>query len=276
MPDLFAVACHFDDISVTDAYTGAAAFQGQFSSFNESAPDGTVAKKRTLSVRPGTAIPARRVIGFLGETWIVGDGNVDGIYDAAIRQAHWMKKVTTSAELLTPAQVCAGTTGYVLYVSKDYLKDTVNGVTDTEYDPFWDIYAGMTEAAPKGSYLKIGATLFRVRGSHTESSGFLLVQCDEIDSNNIVTLTVQTGSAFDPITDTFTGGSATVTGIRLEPSKFYRYATQADPRYNSGDVSCLVGSTLSIGTTVTISGLRYRVMAVQPELDAFNLHLRVN
>ena len=276
MPDLFAVACHFDDISVADAYTSVAAFYGQFSSFDESAPDGTTVKKRTLSVRPGTTIPTRRTIAFLGETWIVGEGNVDGIYNTAIRQAYWMKKVSSGAELLTPGQVCAGTTGYALYVSKDYLKDTVNGVTDTEYDPFWNIYASKSEAVSKGSYLKIGATLFRVRGAHQESSGFLLLQCDEIDSNNIVSLTVQTGSAFDPITDTFTGTSATVTGIRLEPSKFYRYATQADPRYNSGDVSCLVGSTLSIGTTVTISGLRYRVMAVQPELDAFNLHLRVN
>ena len=92
MPSLFDVASHFDDVACVDSYTGAALFNAQFSSFIESSPDGSTTQKRTLSLAPTLTIPARRCISFQGEHWIVGDGNVDMIYNTPTRRAYWMKK----------------------------------------------------------------------------------------------------------------------------------------------------------------------------------------
>ena len=116
MPSIYDVACHFDDIQATDSYTGATLFKAQYSSFNEAAKDGTITKRRTMSVRPGTILPARRAVNFLSETWIIGDGNSDGIYGTAIRTAYWMKKSTGLANLLTPAQVCNSASGTSLHI----------------------------------------------------------------------------------------------------------------------------------------------------------------
>lgn len=273
MPELFDVACHFDDIDITDGYTGAALFAGQFSSFEESSPDGSTSKKRTLSVKPDVVIPTRRVISFLTETWIVGDGNVDGIFNTAIRRAFWMKKSSGIAQRVTPAQLLAGTTGYDLHISRDYLKDTVNGVSDTEYDPFWDIYVALGEVVSKGYFLKLAGSVYRVRGVHDEQSGFTLAQCDQLDSTALVTATLTTGT-FDPITDTKTSSSTTLPGAMLEPSKFYRYNTKLDPKYNSGDMSLLLSTKVNVGNVLSISGMRWRVMAVQTELDAFAHHIQ--
>lgn len=274
MPELFDVACHFDDISISDAYTGTHAFKGQFSSFEESSPDGTTSKKRTLSVKPGTAIPARRTISFLSEVWIVGDGNVDGIYDRAIRTAYWMKKSTGLVTRKTPAQLCNNLAGVQFHASRNYLKDTVNGVSDTEYDPFWDVFTALNEGTAKGHFLLQDSKLVRVRGCHDEASGFTLAQCDELDAGALVSVSITTGNTYNPITDTYSGTSSTVTGVLMEASKFYRYATKADEKYNSGDMTLILAVSQPAGTLITIGGVTWRVQNVQAELDGYALHIR--
>lgn len=274
MPELVDVASHFDDVSINDAYTGTFAFYGQFSSFDESSPDGSVTKKRSLSVRPGTVIPTRQAISFFDEKWLVGDGNTDALQNTAVRKAYWMKKSTGLYTRLTPGQVCSGAAGVTMHGSIGYLKDTVNGVTDTEYDPFWDLYTALGEGTVKGQFFKLGTDFFRVRGVHNEASGFTLAQCDAIEPGNVTSVTLASVGAYDPVTDTYAGSSSVVTGILLEPSKFYRYATKADDKYNSGDMTLIVPSTVTVNSTLTISGATWRVLDVQAELDAYALHIR--
>lgn len=274
MPEFVDVASHFDDIRINDAYAGTFAFYGQFASFDESSPDGSVVKKRALSVRPGTVIPTRKAISFFDETWLVGDGNIDGLQNIAVRKAYWMKKSTGLYTCLTPGQVCSSASGTSFYGSIGYLKDTVNGVSDTEYDPFWDLYVSPTESVSKGYFIKVGYKYRRVRGVHDEASGFTLVQCDELEAGAVTSVSVTTGSTYDPITDSYSGASSSVTGILVEPSKFYRYATQADKKYNSGDLTVITGSALAINSSVTISGAEWRVLDVQAELDAWAHHIR--
>lgn len=274
MPEIYDVACHFDDIDIADAYTGTSAFFGQFSSFEESSPDGSVTKKRTLSVRPGTVIPTRRAISFFDEVWLVGDGNTDGIYNRQTRKAYWMKKSVGILELLTPAQLLNATAGVTMHAGVEYLKDTVNGVTDTNYDPFWDVYTAPNEPTQVGMFFKRGSSTYRARGVHQESGGFRLAQCDEVDSDNIATATLPTAGVYDPITDTMTSGSTTALMVLLEPSKFYRYATKTDEKYNSGDLFAVTLTNVPAGNLVNAKGRDWRVMNSQPELDAWVLHLR--
>ena len=275
MPNLFDVARHFDDIPVVDGYSAAPLFKAQFSTFNESSPDGSVLLKRVLSVRPGTTIPTRRVIRVLGEYWIVGHGNHDGIYGKPIRETFWMKKVSDTVEIISPAQACNGGSGTFMMASVNYLKDTVNGVSDTQYDPFWDVYVGISESASKGQYVRSGSKLYRIRGTHQELSGFTLMQCDELDQGSQVTATVQSGLSYDPINDTYSGTPTNLAGLLLESSKFYKYDTLADPKYNAGDMNFVTTTKQPINAVLSISSVKWRVMAVQQELDAWNHHVRV-
>ena len=274
MPEIYDVACHYDDIQATDAYTGTTLFKAQYSSFNEAAKDGTITKRRTMSVRPGTTIPARRAVNFLSETWIIGDGNSDGIYGLPIRTAYWMKKSTGLASLLTPAQACNSSAGTSMHISAMYLKDTVNSTSDTEYDTFWNVFTSSSEPVVKGYYFKVGSKYYRVRGQHQETTGFGLAACDELDDSAVTTAIVKTSVTYDPITDTQTGTTSTISAIMLDPGKFYRYANNMDDKYTSGDYSLVTASALDVGSDVTINSLRWRVLSKEAEADAWVHHIR--
>lgn len=274
MPEIYEVACHFDDIQASDAYDNTALFKAQYSTFNEAAKDGTITKRRTMSVRPGTVIPTRRAVNFLTETWIVGDGNNDGIYGKPIRTAYWLKKSTALAELLTPAQLCGATAGSQLHISAMYLKDTVNGVSDTEYDAFWNVFTARDEAVSKGNYFKVGSRYYRVRGQHLESTGFSLAASDELDLNAITSVSISTSTTYNPVTDTQSGTSSSVTGIMLDPGKFYRYANNLEDKYTAGDYSLVSTASLDLGSSAVIYGNTWRILSKEPELDGWVHHVR--
>ncbi len=273
MPSLIDVAAHFDDISVYNGYTNALLFKGQMSSFREAAPDGTLSEKRILSVRPSVTMPARFSVKMLGDLYLVGNSNLDGIFDTAIRKTVWTKKVTESMARLTPREACLSSAGYNLYVSKAYLKDTVNGVTDSEYDPFWIIYTSQDETAAKGLYYRSGSTIYRTRTCHLELSGFWQNQCDELDAGALVSVSVA-GGTYNPVTDTTSGGPTTTPALMFEPVKDYEYATRADPKINSGDMTVIMPISTTIGAKLTIASVQYQVITVHAEMDAWNCLVR--
>lgn len=277
MPSLFDVANHFDDIPITDGYTGAALYSGQFSSFLEASPDGSTAQRRTLSLAPGLVIPARRVLTALTERWIVGMGNLDGIYGQAIRQSFWTKKVTDTFQILTPAQAALAQSGVTAYGHREYLKDTINLFTDAQYDPFWDIYFSNTEPVFKGTFLKSGTTLYRARSLHTGKEGLFDASCDELDIGAGVAVVFPQTGAYSPHTDSYAAGSVTTTGILLDRYKLFEYRTEADAKTAAGDMSLVVAQSVvtpKVGWAVTIAAQPWRVEAVTPELDGYLLHVR--
>lgn len=274
MPSIFDVASHYDDVVLTDAYSGATLFSGQFSSFIESAPDGSTTQKRTLSLAPALTIPTRRCISYQGETWIVGDGNVDMIYNTPTRRAYWMKKSFGLFTRLTPLQTLNGSAGTASHASLKYLKDTVNGVSDSAYDPQWSINIAQNETVNKGDYLKQGSTYYRVRVSYVDGSGFLLAVCDQLDSNCFVTVTKTSTGAYNPVTDTYTSSSTSVSALMMEPYKLYSYFTEADPRFTAGDKTLVTAAALVVGATVTINSESWKVQACYAETDAFASHIR--
>jgi hypothetical protein len=273
MPEFVDVASHFDDASVYDAYGAAFSFMGQFASFEESDPDGNIAKKRTLSVRPGTVLPARRCITFAGETWIVGGGNVDIFQDIQVRQAFWIKKSSGLATRRTPLEALTGLPGVELHVSRTYLKDTVNGVSSTQYDPFWDLNHSTSEATQRGHFFSMGSAVYRVRGVHDEQSGFRLAQCDQLD-NGLLSLTYGGTEVYDPVTDTYTGAPTVLPCLAIEPSQLYNLVTQNAARYHSGDLSLLTTVAIPAGQNLSLQGRSWLVLDTQPELDAFLHHIR--
>lgn len=274
MPLLSDIAAHFDDIDIYDGYTGDYVMMAQVSSFNETSPDGSTNKKRTMSVVPGTIIPARRLISYFDEKWIVGDGNTDGLQGTKIRTAYWIRKVIDMAYRLTPAQVCLATAGLQIATSKEYLKDTVNYVTDSEYDPQWDFTLAVTEPVVKGHFIQVGSKLFRVRSAHDTASGFLVANCDELDGAPRVSVTLIAKGAFDPVLETSAQVTTNTFGILLDPSKLFRFSSQADARYLAGDMTLILPIPSPVGSLVTLAGVNWRVLTVSAELDAFNLHIR--
>lgn len=299
MPDIFDVANHFNAVAVYDGYTGSFLFNGQFSNFMEAGPEGSISRRRTMSTAPSTTLPTRSVILVAGERWVIGNENLDTMCSAVIRQNHWLKKVTEQVALLSPGEAALGAAGMSVYVSKDYLKDTVEAITDATYDSFWNIYLSSAEIVAKGYFMRSGSRLFRVRGIHEDTSGHQNAACDELNTGAYVTVNLAVTHAYDPVADAYvpvagptsgitnwgdyfldpvTGGVVlSATGILLERSKVYTKKTEADSANMPGDKSLLLAMsavTPIVGKIIQIDHVDWRVLNFTAELDAWVLHIR--
>lgn len=275
MPEFVDVASYFDNETAYDAYSGVAAFQGQFNTFIETAVIGSTERRRTMSVRPGTALPLRRAISINGEKWLIGNGNTDSFFNTPVRTAYWLKYANQAGALVTPGGYFINASGTEVLVSLEYEKDTTDSLTTSEYDTFWRAYLSATESAPRGTLIVMGPKLLRVRASHVELGGFLMAQCDELIDPGAVNMTVQGAgpSQYDPVTDSYVSGTKTIKAIVFDMYKLYRYDTKADTRMGQGDRAALVPESVAVGSTVSINSQDFRVVSSAPELDAFALHL---
>jgi len=270
-------ARHADTTLLKDAYTGANFAMGQISTFIDSNVDGSISQRRVLSIAPGIAILPRRAVTYAGERWLLGDTTTDMYKGVPIRQSIAGKKVTDAATILTPAQACLNAVGLLAYTQKVYWKDTVNPLTDSQYDPYYQFYFAYSEPVGRGSFLKLGSTFYRARTAYKALEGHAVAAADELDPDAFVVATLNSEGAYNPVTDSASGVPIGVTAIRLDMYKLNMYQTQADPRNQAGDLSLLVAkvsATPVAGQTVTIDAEVWRILTITSEQDAWLLHIR--
>jgi hypothetical protein len=276
MPEFIDVASYFDDTPAYDKYTGVYAFDGQFNTFEETSVDGSLRRKRAMSLHPSVVVPARKVIDVAGEGWLIGLGNLDVFQGEAIRKGYWLKSANDYATLLTPGELCTGAAGTELYIYREFLKFTTDGVVSADYFPFWEIFTTDAESPAQGKFFKVGDKLYRTRGVSFDPSGLLCSECDELAANSLVTVTVDT-TTYDPINDEWLGTPTTLTGIILPMTKLYTKVTETDALFHAGDKTLLLptAAVVSAGNSLTVGGVTYQILTITSELDALNLHLRL-
>jgi hypothetical protein len=276
--DLRKASRWFDDIQILDAYSGAALYFGQVSSFLDNNADGTISTRRVLSLAPDLAPPPRRAIAYLGEKWLVGDSVTDGLQGNALRSSYRMVKVTHRYTLCTPAQAALGQSGTNVYAQKMYLKSTTNNMADAEYGAFWEITVSQTEALLKGAFLiSEDGEYCRARGKHDLIDGFRIVEADQLDDGCFVEVILQP-KVMDPITQTLTGVASATTGIVIDAYQAFEYKTQADPKYAAGDklvILAKLSGTPIVGQRITVAGKPYKVFSVTEDLDAWKCLVRL-
>jgi hypothetical protein len=270
-------AIYFDNDPFLDGYTGTSLFSGQTASYDDSSSDGATIRRRVLSVAPSVTMPTRRVVSLYGDRWLVGTGTPDGFQGSVIRQHFSMKRVTDLMAVLTPAQALSAASGTPAYTQKMYFKDTVNSLTDAEYDTFWNVYLAPSETVVKGTFLRdASSVLYRVRGTYLPPEGLRVAQADELDSDAVKSCVFNTG-AYNPTTDAFAAGSSTVSCIWLDMPKLFRFRHVSEAGMQAGDRAVLVPTSVTPvpNMVFTMDSLRWRVLSVQAELDAWVVHARL-
>ena len=275
---LKSAARYFDNDTVTDGYTGALLFKAQFSSYEGAAPDGSFQRRRVVSVAPGILPATRRVVTVQGMRWIMGELVTDAFRDKPIRQTSAAKEATDLFTLLTPAQAALNNTGTPIYGHKQYLKDTVNSVTDSNYDPQYEIFFGITENLKAGYFLKSAQRYLHIRSMQFANEGYWVAVSDELATNPATDaeVTATFAGVYDPVTETHAAG-VTTTGVMLDMYKLYNFNTEADPRNQAGDMSLIVAKsavTPKADQLVTIAGVDWKNIKFTPYFDAWNIQLR--
>lgn len=273
-------ARYFDRDSVYDAYTGGFLWKAQFSSYDGAKPDGTFERRRTVSVQPGTVNAPRRVVTLGAERWMLGEFVTDTFSDEPIRLTASAKLVTDSYLALTPGQAAlrSPTGSFTFYAQTNYLKDTVNSTTNSDYTPFYEVYFGSTEPLTEGFFLRSANRLIHLRTCYPELEGYKTAAGDELVSPSFGgtgEVNVVLAGVVDPVTELPAAGVAT-TGILLEMYMLYDYRTQADPKNLSGDKTLILSNTIAVtqGSTLTVNSIKWRIMSVTSYYDAWNVHIR--
>ena len=292
-------AKYFDRVSMADAYTGTAMpYKVQFSTFEETDPDGSVARRRTMSMAPGLTLPARRVASLLGEIWLLGEPSADAVFDKVIRQTVPMRRVTNLAQALTPGQMVAASTGLAIYGRLEQVKNTVDTATSSDYFPFFTLTLAGAEfknlnsdwAQVPGFFRIEDGTLFRCRTSYPAEDGMTVVEADLIDRYGLTQAQVTTG-AYDPVTDTFAGTTSTFQTLVMPTHQLYRRKAEAE-KFKPEDLTVLVRfadyPAPKVGTPLQIRIPEFNSAAPAPnasfspvqivgitlEADCWNLHVR--
>lgn len=274
-------AKYFDTDSVYDAYSGDYLFKAQFSTFEGASPDGSFHRRRTVSVAPEVVAAPRRVVTVQGTTWIMGELIAEGFRDKPIRKSSSAKEVTGLYDLLTPGQAALREpTGIKqLYGHANYLKDTVNSLTDSAYDPQYEVTFAFPEVIQAGNFLRSLEHFLHIRTVQFANEGYWIATADEIaaaPTQNSCEVAVVLSGTFNPVTESYGVGTST-TGILLDMYKLYNFNTQADPRNQAGDMSLLVAKTAITplaGQTLEVAGEEWRNIKFTSYHDAWNIQIR--
>lgn len=273
MPELVDVARHFDDTQAYDAYTGTAAFMAQFSTFDESSPDGSVSRKRLMSTAPGVAIPVRRAIAITNEVWLVGDSSADMFNNTPIRLAFWLKRSSGLVNRLTIPQVLSSAAGYSLHGVVTSLKSTLNSPNDSDYNSQYAVYFASDEAVNIGQFIRFGSRILRVRGTNYEQSGFVCATADELE-RGVETATVVTGRSYNPVTDVATETTAAVSVITADPGILFKQLGPTADKYVAGDLTMFLASQPITGTKIAYRSEFWTILESYSEAGGYVAHVR--
>jgi hypothetical protein len=269
-------ASYFDKLVCKDAY-GPATFRAQLDLYDDAKREGLTVQRRILSVAPGVAIPARRVITFGGDQWLMGAREDDSFNGAAVRNKYILHRAGGLAALQTPGQALSSG-GTTAYAARMWVKDSKEISESSKLEGFFNLFLAATEAAEEGTFITLGGRVHRARNAFVSVGGFLEAECSEIPAG-VVTGTYRARTGYNAGTDTETlaaGVAANVLRLRWQDS--FRYANKGAEKYEPGDIKALVRKAVvtaaAPGDQLTLVDGAWSVLSVETESDCWGLHAR--
>lgn len=272
---LSEAASYFDRSAATVPETGKILFMGQIDPFDDSRRDSSAAYRRILSVRPGTAIPASRVVKMLGVVWMIGDMEPDGLEELH-REKYVIQRAQSTLKVSRLSGFLAGTVASVLWSSAQWVKDAkqleVSSVTPQIFDVSF----------PDGSDIRVqdvlwdDVTAYLVLAPHRQASGILSANCLKLDQALPIAANVATRT-YSPTLGTYsTSAGTSVNALLVRWQSLFAYGSQAAERYQEGDVAIVLptAAAATTATVVTLSGVTYQTLAVLDIAGAVVLHAR--
>lgn len=265
-----------DNVALYDAYGNQQrpALMGQISSYIDSQQDGSISKRRVISFAPDQTLPPRRVLTYLGETWLVGDTLQDAWKGKPIRVSAATKKATGLYWIRSAAQTLAQAGGVQAYGQLIYLKDTVNTTVTSAYSPQFEVYFASSESVKAGDVIVSDDNYLLVRSVYPLLDGFVCATADEVGPAALRTVNIFTRGEYDADLDAAPDGWVPVLGLVAEFYKTYRYVNSLVPREATGDLAVFVALDTSVGDRLEFDGFAWNVLARETVSGALRLHVR--
>lgn len=268
---LLAAARKFNNTPCLDAYTGDLAFYGQFALYDDNKRDSETAERRVLSVEDGTEVPARRVVEAAGSRWILGHANPDTFKGEIIRVGLVAHEATYLSSVRTLAQVCLGEPGVTAWCGRAWIKNAAFTEQSSNLAPLYNLHFASTEQVAEESVVSFEGDLLIARVTHSGPSGTLIVLGERMPAPAVETVTID-GSIYDPVNETWTGGTVSAQAVRARWQSLFKYRSSAAPSFGPEDIQVAfakVVMTAKPGMKVTMSDGIWHIADAHDEGDVW-------
>jgi hypothetical protein len=280
--DIYGAAIYFDQLAVTDAYSGAALFNAQLDLYDASERDSMTGWRRSCSAAAVT-MSARRAVAIGGQVYLAGNRTPDFLGGVKIRE-HL---------LLHPADGL-----YSRGWAKAFLEDDEDNLTDaygalairkevkeegqsSQTFNLYNVYVATTETVYRDQLLlDANGVYFRVQNVERQTGGFKTLYVSELEAAPIFEVTYTPAGAYDAATDTVTAGTQDAVQALYERYQTnYRYTRWAAEKFRNGDVVLTVNATdiaaPEPNDRFSVAGEGFRVLERQSDgHGCWELHLR--
>lgn len=261
------VARRFDTTPIFEAYTGEIwPHRCQVTLWDNPRRDGLTTLRRTISGGKGFTLPPRRAVVIGEKAWIVGTYAHPDTFDADIvREGYVMQFAQLGA--VGTALDFFNSTFKPVYVSRVWVKDVKDISTTSEAQSQYFIYFTEDEDVREGEFIFVHNRLHIVRNIKKEASGLWTAEANELEDEVFGEIKFPGGSTYDPITETWTGGTLnTAPAIVLKWNDDYIYDLASHEKPLVGDIRMRLRSTdtPSLDDLITYHDLEYRVVSITP------------
>ena len=274
---LSSAASYFDNQSFKDAYSGAHALYGQIDLYDDVRREGLTAVRRIVSMKPGTAMPARRVLTLGSDVWLMSGSPANDYFKAVpIRSKYIAHKADGLGEIKTILQELSNTAGVPAYVATVWLKGNKEVGESSDITVSANIYFALGEFVVDRNLVKLGTAWYFVRYAYLTTTGFIGAVADKLDDPNFETASYAKRT-YSPTTDTWASTPVSIKLLRLRWQSKFEYLSAASSKYAEGDDVVMVRKSdvpvPTTGDTITLSDGVRKVEDIQS--DGTLWHLRV-
>lgn len=266
---------YFDRTPILDADSGKQLFLGQLDPYDDSKRDSSTAYRRTLSVRPGTAMPTRRAVRALGKTWLVGVMEPDGL-DELHREKYVLQQAPGTLKISSLSGFLSGTVSNTYFASANWVKDAKQLEVSSATPQLFDVTFASTAAVSVHDILWDASAAYLSLSPRPQPSGYTTVDCLKLDSATPVSATL-TSRTYDPVSGAYTSSAPVVlNSVKLRWQSLFQYGSQMSERFQEGDSTLVLPSGTAVTTShsVAVAGVSHQVLAVMDISGAVALHLR--
>lgn len=273
MMKLSQASAYFDRTPVTDPDTGAFLFKGQIDPFDDSRRDSGAAYRRILSVRPGTAMPIGRAVRALGDTWLVGMKEPDGL-ESLHREKHLLMQASRKLNASHLHEYLNGTYSGQRWAEPVWVKDAKQLETSSASPQMHDVFLALD--VPVHTVLWDAQEAFLVTSPRRLASGLVAAHALKLEhAPQAVALLRRT---YNPTTGRYsTASPESVKCLKVRWQSLFEYDSPSDDRYQEGDVTVVapLGANITTKDALEVSASEtLQILATRNKTNVTLLHCR--
>lgn len=273
MMTLAQASAFFDRTEVRNPDNGEILFMGQMDPYDDSKRDAGAAYRRVLSVAPGTELPAHRGLHVLGQNWLAGHMEPDGLNE--LHREKYVLQPASPVRVYTLANYLAGGAFNSTWAGVEWFKDGKEiGESSDVLVQFNGYFAEGTALPPSGIVTR-GNQVYLIRTVRPTASGFDVAVLMRLDYQvAVATLKRRT---YSPSSGAYVDAAdQPVASLLLRWQDLFRYTDPDPKRHRPGDDTLVVPAapTVANADRVVAQGLLWQVLDVLAVEGTQVLHVR--